>query len=368
MSELPPEKRPVVLVVDDDETIRQLVKLALGERFEVVLAPHALEALSVVATQPVDVVVCDVMMPGMTGIDAVPLLKAKAKGLLPVLLLTALDDKNSRHQGLLAGADDYLAKPLDRQELVLRVQHFVRLRRQDQLIREQLEKLTHLQALKDDLTALLVHDLKNPLTAVRSAFQLMEANITEDDQGVFSLGTRALNRVMEGVEDLLRVQMLEERQLPLALLPLDLAELARGVEKTLRAAALDGKVQVDFVTSGDTMLDGDDKLLRRALENLLINGFRHTRGEVLISVTGDAGHVRLEVADRGQGVPDFLKGELFDRFGSITLKESGGRRGHGLGLYLVRLVVRAHGGEVEVRDREGGGAVFCLTLPRHPAP
>lgn len=367
MSAVEPELKPLVLVVDDDEAIRRLVRLALTQRFEVIEAEDAFQAIELVATREVEVVVIDVMMPGMTGIEAVPRLKEKARGPLPVLLLTALDAQEQRNRGLEAGADDYLSKPVDRRELLLRVHHFVRLRRQEQLIRSQLSALTDLYALKDDLTALMVHDLRNPLTAVKGAFQLLEANVVEEDREIFRLGKNALDRVMEAVSDLLKVRMLEQGKLSLERVPTVLSELAASVIETLRTAALEGRVKMQQTTSGDTALEIDAKLMKRALENLLINALRHTNERVDVSIEGDEKAVTLVVADRGPGVPDFLKGELFDMFGSITLQKAGARRGHGLGLYLVKLVAQAHGGSVVVKDRSGGGAEFVITLPRPAA-
>ncbi len=358
------EPKPLVLVVDDDESIRKLVRLALQQRFDVIEAGDALEAIELVGTREIEVVIIDVMMPGMTGIEALPKLKEKARGPLPVLLLTALDDQHHRNQGLEAGADDYLAKPIDRRELMLRVQNFVRLQRQEKLIRAQLSALTDLHALKDDLTALMVHDLRNPLTAVKGAFQLLEANVVEEDREIFRLGRNALDRVMEAVGDLLKVRMLEQGKLSLERVPTVVSELGTNVIETLRTAAMDGRVNVTQSNTGDTAMEIDAKLVKRALENLLINAFRHTNESVHLSVIGDERAVTLVVGDRGPGVPDFLKGELFDMFGSLALQKAGARRGHGLGLYLVKLVAHAHGGSVVVRDRQGGGAEFVITLPR----
>ncbi len=358
------DQKPLVLVVDDEEVLRRLVRVGLSQRFEVMEASNALEAIALVGQHDIEVVVIDVMMPGMSGLEAVPKLKAAARGPLPVLLLTALDDQENRNVGLESGADDYLGKPVDRRELVLRVQNFVRLGRQERIIREQVEALTNLHALKDDLTALFVHDLRNPLTAVRSAFQLLQANARAEDRDLFDLGQAALDRVMTGIEDLLKVRMLEEGQLQLGRAPVSLEALANETANTLRAAALEGKVQVSITSNGDSTVNADAGLLRRALENLLINALRHTRGGIDIELTQEPGQVSMVVADRGAGVPDYLKGELFDRFGSLTLQKAGKRRGHGLGLYLVKLTAEAHGGSVKVTDREGGGARFVLTLPR----
>lgn len=357
------EHRPIVLVVDDDDDLRRMIRLSLAQRFDVLEASNAMEAIAVVESRDVEVVVIDVMMPGMTGVQACPILKARARGPLPVLLLTALDDQQSRNEGLAAGADDYLAKPVDRRELNLRVQNFVRLGRQERVIRTQLESLHQLQALQDDLTALLVHDLRNPLTAVRSAFHLMAPSVAPQDREIFNLGKGALDRVMEGVGDLLKVRMLEKGQLTLQRHDTSLPALVEKVVSTLKTAAIDGNIEVRIVADGDVRAMVDHKLMVRALENLLINAFRHTRERVDVECRVVGEGIELAVSDRGPGVPDFLKLELFDMYGSLALQKAGGRSGHGLGLYLVKLVAQAHGGEVKVKDRDGGGASFVISIP-----
>lgn len=356
-------ERPRVLVVDDDDSIRRMVRLTLAQRYEVFEAADAAEALKCLEQQDIEVVVTDVTMPGMTGVEAMPLFREKARGPIHVLLLTALDDQAHRNAALEAGADDYLAKPVDRRELLLRVQHFVRLGRQERTIRQQLESLSQLQALKDDLVALLVHDLRNPLTALRTSMQLIAPSIPPEDQRVFQLGEAALKRVIDGVSDLLKVRMLERGELPLERAVIEGGALARDVVTTLEAAAMGYKVSLVVKAPSTVELHADHTLLTRALENLVMNALRHTRGQVDIEVSRVGDRALFVVADRGPGVPDFLKDELFDMFGSLALKNSNGRRGHGLGLYLVRLVARAHGGEVVVRDREGGGACFEISIP-----
>lgn len=358
-----PEARPTILVVDDEADLRRLVRLMLGPSYQVLEAGDANEAIALVAANDVEVAIVDVMMPGKTGIEALPLLREKAKRRLAVLFLTALNDQEHRNQALEAGADDYLAKPVDRRELVLRVQHFVRLGRQERLIREQLESLSQLQALKDDLVAMLVHDLRNPLAAVTSVLQMLEPKIPEHERELFLLGQKAVHRVLTGVNDLLKVRMLERGELPLERAPVDAASLVKQVVDTMSGTALSSKVEIGVDATPEVTLSADEKLLARALENLVANALRHTRQRIDLEVRAEGGSVTFAVHDRGPGVPDFLKAELFDMFGSVALKKAGGRRGHGLGLYLVRLVARAHGGEVTVHDREGGGATFALTVP-----
>src|SRR5207253_9406612 len=122
-------------------------------------------------------VVLDVMMPGMNGFDACREIKRRHREpYLPVLLLTALTDQDSRILGFEAGADDFLSKPFDRRELLLRTRAFLRLRQQDDQIRRQLEELRQLDRLKDDLAALVVHDLRNPLAGLDGLLWVLKSD------------------------------------------------------------------------------------------------------------------------------------------------------------------------------------------------
>src|SRR6266478_4178732 len=141
-----------ILIVDDEDHNRALLKAILGGQHKILEAPDGPSALRLLAEEPVDLVLLDVMMPGMTGYDVCRKLKeTPSEPFLPVLLITALSDQEQKNMGLQAGADDFLAKPVDRRELLLRVRSFLKLRAQDALIREQLKKLTQLQVARDEM-------------------------------------------------------------------------------------------------------------------------------------------------------------------------------------------------------------------------
>jgi two-component system sensor histidine kinase/response regulator len=354
-----------VLVVDDEPELRRLVGGVLKGSHEVILAASGEEALELAARERFDAVVLDVTMPGMSGLEVCRALRERSAAYVAILLLTALDDAQSRRAGLEAGADDYVSKPFQRRELELRVQHFVRLAQQDRLIRTQVAALHELVALKDDLSALIVHDLRNPLTGVMTALALLErdASLSPEVRETARNGRFAASRVMDATKDLLQIRLLEANQLPLSVAPASVYEVAARAVDTLRLTAERDGVELRLHVEGDATAPIDEKLVLRAVENLVMNAIRHTRGVVDVEVRRLPTRVVVAVADRGYGVPDELKSGLFDKFGSLELQRAGARRGHGLGLYLVRLVARAHGGDVDVDDREGGGACFRLVLP-----
>jgi signal transduction histidine kinase len=321
------------------------------------------EGLSIMAAYPVDLVLLDVMLPGTSGRVGCRLLKGMATGFLPVLFLTALGEPADVAAGFEAGADDFLTKPVNLHELSLRVAAFVRLRRQEQALARQVRELWELSALKDDLVGVLVHDLRNPLSAIVSVFHELARTVPDPavQEDVY-FGLEATKRVLELADDLLTVRLLEEGKLSPELELSRPSDVVREAVEAMRPIAKERSVRLEVHSREDVTLPLDRKLLRRAVENLVANALKYTRGSVEVRVTPKDGCSEVLVADRGPGIPDGVKPALFEKYGSAEQRLGQARRGVGLGLYLVRLVASMHHGDVSVQDRPGGGTVFRLTL------
>lgn len=169
------------------------------------------------------------------------------------------------------------------------------------------------------------------------------------------------------MEDILHVKRFESGALELAREQVPVNLIIDRAMTSLGGAARARAVRIVCAPGSPALtLSVDRKLLQRALENLLANAIRYSPpgGEVRVVVKEAAGAVEIEVTDRGIGVPDLFKKELFKKFGSVEAASGGVRRGFGLGLYMVNLVARAHSGQATVRDREGGGTVFGIVVPR----
>lgn len=361
------DERSTILVVDDEPLNRKLVRAILGADHTIVEAGDGESGIARVAAGDVDLVILDVQMPRMDGFEVCAQLKRDhATPYLPVLLLTALADKDSRLRGYEAGADDFLTKPIDQRELVLRTRAFLRLRFQDERIRAQLAELQRLDRLKDDLAGLVVHDMRNPLAGLDGLLYVLAQSTSGEHAEIVGEALDASRHLRGAVEDLLKVRMLEQHELVLARAPTDLREVAEGA-----AAALEGDAHargLRIEVSGDPVaVPADGALLRRAIENLLANALRYTRPRTTVAVEiradGLAGEVL--VCDRGPGVPDDQKPSLFGKFRrAVDSAKRPQRAGTGLGLYLVKLAAEAHGGSVTVEDRTDGGAVFRIRLPK----
>jgi two-component system sensor histidine kinase/response regulator len=360
-------ERPVVLIVDDDARNRALVKAYLQADHQVLEAASGPEALVMCAAESIDLIVLDVMMPGMSGFEVCRTLKARpTDDFLPVLLVTALNEQEDRNQGLEAGADDFLSKPVNRQELRLRVHNFLTLRQHRQLVVRQYDELRDLSALKDDLVTLMVHDLRNPLTGVLGLLQILEMELTDPVRRADATTARqAADKLRETLDDMLQVRMLEEGRLDLQRRPEEVAALVKAAVTSVEGAARMRRLELLQALAPGLIVTGDNRLLRRAIENLLSNAIKFSPAGQSIDVEAlmGAGRVEIRVADRGSGVPREGRDHLFDKFGGTYARRASDRRGYGLGLYFVRLVAEAHGGGVSVSDREGGGTIMSLKLP-----
>jgi signal transduction histidine kinase len=358
------DPRPAVLVVDDEPINRALIRASIGGFCEVLEARSGAEALEQLQARQVDLVLLDVMMPQMNGYEVCRTIKDQATEYLPVVMVTALGEQLDRNRGLESGADDFLTKPVDRNELLLRTRAFLRLREQEKVIRRQLEQMQRLQGAKDDLVALLVHDLRSPLAGIIAHLQLLEEELTGRQAADVQQALRAADTALARLEETLQIRLLEEGRLTVKRQPVVLEPMVREAMSTLEAIARRKKVSLTRKVDKGAQASLDENLFRRSLENLLSNALKYTPsgGDVTVEVRRIDGVVQVEVADRGPGIPDDLKSNMFEKFGSVEAKRGQKRKGFGLGLYLVRLVAEGHGGEVSVADRPGGGSVFRLTL------
>jgi signal transduction histidine kinase/HPt (histidine-containing phosphotransfer) domain-containing protein len=360
-----------ILIVDDDPSNRLIARNALRpDGHHLLEASDGVEALEMLSQHSVDVVLMDVMMPRMDGFQACRVLKSQLETQkIPILLVTALDEHSDRLVGIEAGADDFILKPIDAKEVALRVSNAVRSKRLVDEVQNNLERLQRLEELRDGLATMLVHDMRTPLTGIAGFAKLLR------DSGCGPLNPVQLRYVeriaalsavlVEMVTTILDTSRLESDELPVTLEEHDLVALIG--EETEALAGLPGwLVQVEAPLSLNIPCDAI--LLRRVMANLLSNAHKYSPGgeTIQVAVKVRAGRVRVEVSDRGPGVPPDMRGKIFEKFAQV---ESGSQRhaySSGLGLTFCKLVVEKHQGEIGVDSPEGGGSTFWFELPGAP--
>jgi signal transduction histidine kinase len=360
-----------VLVVDDNAENRALAKAALDdEGVHVVLAATGEEALAAFERAQPDCILLDIRMPGMDGIAVCQRVRALPNGdRVAIVFVTAQRDVETFDRALGAGGDDFMTKPFRPAELLVRIQTAMRLRQmtaeRGELsleLKRQRDQLLRLQIHKEQLSAFLVHDLKNPVNTIELLVQRVLRNPRADERSLEAATkirdeTRGLLRM---ITNLLDIGKADEGQLAPARHLVDARQLISAVIDELRTRASEAELELAVRVDADQVyLDRD--LMHRVLINLVENAIRHAPAGSIIQVGAKAvaGGVELRVADAGQGVPPELRERVFDRF--VTTAAGQSHTNRGLGLAFCKVAVEAHGGRIWVEDA-GPGAVFCMTL------
>lgn len=367
-----------ILIVDDSAANRALAQAILeDEGYDVLLAASGEQALNHLDATRVDCVLLDVRMPHMDGFEVCKRIRARQlDNDVPIVFLTAQRDVETFDAARDAGGDDFLTKPLQPTALLVRVQGALKLRRMSEALREQYDvvrqqrdDLMRMHLLKERLSALLVHDLKNPVSSMdlRAQQALRDPDLPEKTRKSLLYIRDETRTLLRLILNLLDISRSDEGVLQLRRSHLDVGVVAEQVVRELELKASMSAVRLDQAIPSISF-QGDQDLLRRLLANLVENAIRHApEGSVVrISAQDTGSQLRLEVRDRGAGVPVALRQRIFDPFVQLEAEsEPGTRTGRGLGLTFCRIAVEAHGGSIVVLDGKPG-ACFVVTLPRMP--
>ena len=358
-----------VLVVDDNSENRALAKATLeDDGYEVILAHDGRAGIAAFEAHQPECILLDIQMPDLSGIEVCERIRALPGGeVVAIIFVTAQRDITVFDRALAARGDDFLTKPFRPSELVVRVQTAMRLRRlsgeRSELyaeVKRQRDDLQRLQLHKDQVTAFLVHDFKNPVNSIALQTERMLRDPAGSDRSrsaatAIRNETRALMRMILNLLDLSRS---DEGRLVPARETIDIAaQLAAIVDEHRPVAAASS---VELATAVETpVVVADSSLLQRVLANLVENAIRHSPegGVVTIEVVRVAAAVELRVSDQGTGVPEALRAQVFHRF-----QTDGGRQNRGLGLTFCKVAVQAHGGDIWIEDARPG-AMFCVRIP-----
>ncbi|MTJ15102.1 hybrid sensor histidine kinase/response regulator [Anabaena sp. UHCC 0187] len=365
-------KKDRILSVDDVQDNLDLVRRLLeGEEYHIDSVTNGQMALEKVAEFPPDLIILDVMMPGMNGYEVTRRIRNNPEiHYIPILLLTAFD-KASVVEGLDAGADDFIRKPFDTEELLARVRSLLRLKHS---IDEQ-RKMTRQ---REDFVSRLTHDLRTPLVAANRMLSLFLQEvfcpISPKMKEMINVMIRSNDNLLEMVNNLLEVYRFEAGKKSLNCESCNLTTIATEVVSELTPLALEKNLILKLDThelsqteNNGGIVQGDRLELRRVCNNLIGNAIKFTdTGSIEIRIfetlcpSNDSHEVILEVQDTGYGIAAEDQGTIFERF-----RQGGNKRsGSGLGLHLSQCIVEAHGGRIECSSELGKGSIFTVRLPK----
>jgi len=385
-----------VLIVDDERLNRDLLEVMLKpEGFVLVSAASGEEALSLIARQPPDLILLDVMMPGMDGYEVARRIKGNhAARNIPIIMLTALDGRDTRMHGLNAGAEDFLTKPVDRAELCVRVRNLLRLKEYGDKLGA---TLVALESANEQLAAALAeagearrmaehannaktvflramsHELRTPLNAISGYTEILELGIrgAVNPEQIKDLGRikRASAYLLRLINDVLTIARMEGAR-PLNVLSIAVNPVLAEVEGlcALQAKARDLTLTVT-PCDGDVSVAADAERFQQILLNLITNAIKFTSsgGSIAVTCDSEAGTVRIQVQDTGVGIRPVDIERVFEPFVQIDRHLTAEtQQGVGLGLSISRELARAMRGDLTLQSAEGAGSTFTLTLPVAP--
>lgn len=400
-----------LLLVEDDERSRRMLKMTLaGKGYRLHEAADGQAALEILQREPIDLVLSDIQMPGMSGLELLARIRASHPELM-VVMMTAFGSEKIAVEAMKRGANDYLTKPIKPSELaaVLRenlekhrllIEHQRLLEKLKETSRDLMARVEKLEAqnaqleasrneierasrAQIELVSTISHELRTPLTVIKGALKMViEAHDRLPETQRADLLRRSLGqteRVISLTNTFLDLERLESGRVVISPRPIDLLEVARETCEALQPAAADAAMRLEFKSEvAAAPILADREAVQRMLDNLIANALKYAAPTDPASVTRDQGPdvdvilredgdaFLLEVRDRGPGVPDILKERIFERFfreGAATP----GKPSTGLGLAIVRSLVQLHDGQVSIDDRDGGGAIFRIRLPKlHP--
>jgi signal transduction histidine kinase len=357
---------PNILIVDDTPANLKLLAGMLKERGykprTVSSGEHALEAARLALP---DLILLDVAMPGMDGFEVCENLKADPDLKdVPILFISALTDTMVKVKAFRVGGDDYITKPFRFEEVEARVRTQLELHRQRRDLQTSYEQLRRLEVLRDNLTHMVVHDMRSLLMAVTAPLELA---IDSEDKRVSYIeqAQKAIAKLNEMMLLMLDVSRLESGRMPVRKVECDLNQVAQTVIDSLVPIVRNRRLTLS--SKGPVDVECDTGLVRRIIENLVNNALKFTPsgGLVEVSLSSSDGDTRVTVRDSGVGIPPECHQQIFEKFGQV--QGDGQQLGTGLGLAFCKLAVTAHGGAIGVESELGQGSTFWFTLPNAKA-
>jgi len=367
------QKARILLVDDDSVNIHVLNTILQKEGYEIFNATNGEQAIEIALSQLPDLIILDIMMPGMDGLQVCEILKEnKNTENIPVILLTVKAEPEDKIDGFKYGGVDYISKPFDQGELLARVRNHLELKFAKDLILEQNEKLKRLNEEKNEFIGIAAHDLKNPLFSIKGFADIIlnEADtLSIEEIKDFSSEIKfSAEQSLRIIYDLLDINKIEEGKIKLEFEYFNISDLISRVISTFSIQSKEKNIELIF-NNNDIKINVHSDLdkVRQILDNLVSNAIKFSPmgKKVLISVYDcKKESVCIEVKDEGPGISDDDKKKLFKKFAKLSAKPTNNEVSTGLGLSIVKKYAQLLNGDIWCESKLGEGASFILMLPK----
>lgn len=353
-----------ILIVDDEPIIRDLCARAL-KGYRILQAEDGEQALQMLAGETADVILADVMMPRLNGLDLLKTIKDKTPNQV-VVIMTGYADKDVILRALKSDADDFITKPINLLQLKTTIDRVL----EKKALKEELLHLKRLDKLKSEFLGLVSHKLKTPITAISLFIQNLSRGFGDPNDPTYQ---QTLALILDEskylgylIKDLLVYSEVILREGPPELRPCNLRDIAQSVSGDMNYSAVNKGVALNVSLESyfpEMMLDR--KRISFALRAILENAVKFTPKGGTITLTGDlhGNSARLIVKDSGQGIPQDELPKVFEKFYQVDPDHTGQVRGFGLGLFYARQFIVDHDGRLALESAPEGGTIVTLELP-----
>ena len=361
-----------ILIVDDVMSNVLLLKVLLtNEKFAIATASNGRQALEQVEKENPDLVLLDVMMPDMSGFEVAQHLKSNPNTAdIPIIFLTALNSTADIVKGFQVGANDFISKPFNKEELIIRVTHQISLVAAKRLILSKTEELQGPIAGRDKLYSVIAHDLGSPMGSIKMVLNMLILNLPSEKIGaemyeLLTMANQTTEDVFSLLDNLLKWTKSQIGKLNVVYQDVDLVEVTDGVIEIFSMVASLKKIRIHEMKPEKMMVNADIDMLKTVVRNLLSNAIKFSKenSEVLVKMEEVDGMAVVSVQDYGCGISEEGQKKLLHTDTHFSTFGTNNEEGSGLGLLLCKDFVVKNGGKLWFTSKEGEGSIFSFSIP-----
>lgn len=361
-----------ILIVDDVMSNVLLLKVLLtNEKFAIATASNGRQALEQVEKENPDLVLLDVMMPDMSGFEVAQHLKSNPNTAdIPIIFLTALNSTADIVKGFQVGANDFISKPFNKEELIIRVTHQISLVAAKRLILSKTEELQRTIAGRDKLYSVIAHDLRSPMGSIKMVLNMLILNLPSEKIGaemyeLLTMANQTTEDVFSLLDNLLKWTKSQIGKLNVVYQDVDLVEVTDGVIEIFSMVASLKKIRIREMKPEKMMVNADIDMLKTVVRDLLSNAIKFSKenSEVLVKMEEVDGMAVVSVQDYGCGISEEGQKKLLHTDTHFSTFGTNNEEGSGLGLLLCKDFVVKNGGKLWFTSKEGEGSIFSFSIP-----
>lgn len=362
-----------ILIVDDVLSNVLLLKVLLtNEKYNVVTAMNGSQALKMVESELPDLILLDVMMPDISGFEVARQLKEKpAFAQIPIIFLTALNSTADIVKGFQMGANDFISKPFNKEELIIRVKHQISLIAAKRIIFNQNEELKRTIKGRDKLYSVIAHDLRSPMASIKMVLNMLMINlpgekIGEEMHELLNMANQTTEELFSLLDNLLKWTKSQIDRLNVVPQDIDIVGVSAGVIEIFSMVAELKQIKINLQAPDQLEVRADIDMIKTVIRNLISNAlkFSNPGSEVHVVVEEKEEQVVVNVVDHGRGIKKEDQSKLLNVDTHYSTFGTKNEEGSGLGLLLCQDFVRKNGGELWFNSEEGEGSVFSFYLPK----